>query len=352
MRTRESGIDVIKFFLSIVILLYHWGLGFGGGYLAVEGFFMISGFLMLRSLCKRQAQDGPDGTARFLLRKYGALFLPLLFSALLGFWIYESLIEQRTLLEMAKNLPLLLYEIFPMQVAGLPAMHTTGVSWYVSAMLLAMAILHPLAKRDPRRFSFTVAPLIALLGYGLIAVGCGQLDAPNTRLLSGLVSSGLVRALAGISAGGLLFALCPTEQQGARSAPSRILFTALELGGWAFIAWAMNAKGVARGPMDFVTMAALFGVLYVALSKRSVFALLLHHRWTAVLAACSTYTFLNHYAWVQYLRRAYPEGTTRTLLPRYLALVALSSALVFALCTGTRAILGACKAKKNDTQST
>ncbi len=330
---RQSSIDVIKFFLAIVILLYHFDLYFLGGYLAVEGFFMISGYLMMRSLYKKsgEAACAPDGTARFVLHKYAAIFFPLLFSAISGFLIYECLIYDHSLELMLEKAPLLLYEIFPLQVAGFGAYYSTGVSWYLSSLFLSIALLHPFAKKDPARFSYTVCPLIILLGYGYLCAHTGKLDVPASWLI-GLFNSGLIRGAAGVSAGCLLFTLTSRAQEkSAPTMPMRVLLTVLEIFGWAFIIKCMSEEKFVRTPMDYVAVAVIFGVLYIALSQRSLFSLFICHKWTAILSTCSTYMFMNHYAWNQYFKNIHPEKTLKETLPWYLLCVAASSLAVWVL---------------------
>ena len=83
---RNSSIDYLKFLFSVIIVLYHYGLWFSGGYIVVEGFFMITGFLMMGSLYRQKdaVELPPDGTAKFVFRKYKAIFLPLLFPLSVG----------------------------------------------------------------------------------------------------------------------------------------------------------------------------------------------------------------------------------------------------------------------------
>ncbi|MBQ8141186.1 MAG: acyltransferase family protein [Clostridia bacterium] len=343
---RQSSIDFIKFFLSIIIIFLHFEFIFSGGYLAVEGFFMISGFLMMRSLCKKQ-DTSPEGTMRFVLHKYKAIFLPLLFSAISGFLIYEFLIFKDTYDIILRRIPLLLYEIVPLQVAGFEAMYTTGVSWYLAAMLLAIALIHPFAKKDPQRFAYTVCPTAAVLIYGFLCARCGNLSIPNTWLLEGLLNTGLLRGIAGIASGCFLYVLVSrTFDKKAPSIKERCLFTLLEILGWAFILLLMTNKHFVCTSMDYVFLPIMFGVLYIAFSQKSIFALFINHKWTGILSACSIYTFMNHLAWSQYFKYTYPDKTKFELLPWYILCVIVSSVCVWLLTKLTELILRKIKERR------
>ncbi|MBQ2999612.1 MAG: hypothetical protein IJD64_04045, partial [Clostridia bacterium] len=174
---RNSSVDYLKFLFSIIIFLYHFRLGIYGGYLVVEGFFMISGYLMYSSLRKHREQaELPDSTAKFIWYKYRSIFLPLFFSVISGFIVAEFILLPPMEIEKLRDIPLLLFEIFPLQIAGSKGRLTTGVSWYISAMLLAMAILHPLFKKKPEHMAYSFCPITSLLIYGFLMATYGNLD--------------------------------------------------------------------------------------------------------------------------------------------------------------------------------
>ena len=350
---RQSSIDFIKFFLSIIILFLHFEYIFSGGYLAVEGFFMISGFLMMRSLCKKH-DPSPESTARFVLHKYAAVFVPLLFSAISGYLIYEFLVFKDTYDVALRKIPLLFYEIVPLQVAGFDVMYATGVSWYLSAMLLAIALIHPFAKKDPLRFAYTVCPTAALLIYGFLCACCGHLSIPDTWVAGGLLNSGLLRGLAGISAGCFLYALVSrASEKKAPSMAARCAFTLLEIMGWGFLLLLMSDAQFVSTTVDYVFVPVMFGVLYIAFSQKSLFCLFINHKWTSVLSTCSTFIFMNHFSWAQYFKASYPEKSKPELLPWYILCTVVSSVVVFLLTKLTELLIGKIKAgRKKEPQGT
>ena len=327
---RNHSIDVIKFVFSIVILLHHFNLLFFSGYLAVEGFFMISGFLMMNSLFAQTQETilKENSSARFVFKKYSAIFLPLLFSAISGFLIYELLVITDATEPIIQRIPYLLFEIFPLQVVGFEAYYATGVSWYLSALFLGIAIIHPLAKRNPERFAYTVCPPVILLFYGFLCFKLKNLNVPCVWLLD-FINSGLIRGIAGLCAGCLLFVLSKNSNKAKKiTLIPRILYSVLALAVWFFFFQSITNKDLIQTTHDFITTAALFGALYLELSQKTILSLIFRHRWTSILSTVSTYVFMNHYAWAQYFLTLYPNSTWQEVLPWYLLCTAVSSCAV------------------------
>lgn len=345
---RQNSIDFIKIFFAIVVVLFHFETFFIAGYLAVEGFFMISGFLMIRSINKNseEIRTSKDSTARFVFHKYSAIFLPLLFSAIFGFIIYEIFIFKKPVNLLLRSIPRLLYEVFPLQVAGMDAYYSTGVSWYLSSLFLSIAILHSFAKRDPEKFAYTACPVIALLGYSLICVNCKMLDVASIWLFGNIINTGLIRGLAGISLGCILYYL--VERESKKQEPTkqaRIFYTFITIACIAAFIYFTTTPGVARTTSDFICLAPLFLLLYIELSGKSLFKYITNYKWTHVLSTASLYIYMNHFAWRMFFDTNYAGYDRITLLPWYLLCVALSSSAVCLLTYVTRKIIRVIKNK-------
>ena len=162
--TRNSYLDVMKFLFSIIIILYHFGFFFKGGYIVVEAFFMISGYFLMKSL-KRSQDDLPLGeqTVRFVIHKYKAIVFFLIPSAIIGCIAYIFILPRDTEAVLMQA-TLMLFEMIPLQTAGYQGFFATGVSWYLSALFLSSMIIFPMAKKLKTNFSLWLAPLIAILG--------------------------------------------------------------------------------------------------------------------------------------------------------------------------------------------
>lgn len=282
----------------------------------------------------------PDSTAKFVLHKYSAIFLPLLFSAISGFLIYECLIYGNTADVSVTRIPLLLFEIFPTQIAGFFGFWATGVSWYLAAMLMAIAMVHPFAKKDPLKFGYTAAPVISILVYGLLCHQFNALDVPNSWVLE-IVNTGLLRGLAGICAGCVLFCLVKRSETKV-SLGMQCVFTAAELVGFWYLLSTISDAEKARTNIDFVLTAVLFGILYLALSGKTLFSRIPANPVSRVMATVSTYIFLNHYPWCVYFSQTYFDTNLRTreeMFWPFLGCVATSALATWTLTVVTRRLL-------------
>lgn len=84
------GLDGLRAIAVSVVLLYHAGAGFYGGFLGVETFFVISGFLITALLLADWRTNGRVGLAAFWARRARRL-LPALFALLGGTLLFAAL---------------------------------------------------------------------------------------------------------------------------------------------------------------------------------------------------------------------------------------------------------------------
>ena len=81
--TYRRDIDGLRALAIIPVVLYHAGIpGFGGGFVGVDVFFVISGFLMA-SLISNEIAQGEFSLVRFYERRIRRIF-PALFTVLIA----------------------------------------------------------------------------------------------------------------------------------------------------------------------------------------------------------------------------------------------------------------------------
>lgn len=160
-------IDFLKFIASLIIVLYHsWVFSpnndshFIFGYLVVDFYFIVCGYLMMKSLNKRN-----DETYVFMEKRIKRL-LPAIIVCFIVSYIFTF----------GRN-AFTLSAIFSNQVWGdLFLLKTYGYGgaisvawWYLSAMLFTLALLYPLARKYKKTYTHYIAPLIIVVTLALVS---------------------------------------------------------------------------------------------------------------------------------------------------------------------------------------
>lgn len=329
-KKRNGYIDIIKFILAVIVAEFHLESGlFPGGRVAVEGFYMISAFLMMKNIARDKYPQDSLGvsTLRFTANKYKALFQYLLPSVAVGYVVY-AIMEERTIVEFLRRAPLLLFEIIPLRTSGIRGIHVVGISWYLSAMFLALGILYPLCRKFRRNFTLMVCPLIFVFAYGFVSENYGTIAVTSGFLEDALFSSGMARALGASAAGCLIFEISEALSEKRFSVFGRLSFTALELAGYWYLFYAMHNHP--KSKYDFVLVFLMFGLLTIGICGLSFTTYLFRGKWTKAFGICSTLIVLNHYYWCKYLLKVLGKGYFKTdKVWHYVAAVAVSCAVVY-----------------------
>lgn len=329
-KERNGYIDFIRFIFALVVTEFHLETGwFPGGRVVVEGFYMISAFLMMKSIARDKHPEDSLGvsTLRFTAHKYRALFLYLLPSAIFGYVVY-AIMENRQLLSCLQRLPLLFFEIVPLRTAGFQGIHVVGISWYLSAMFLVLAILYPLCRKFRRGFTLTVCPLLFLFCYGFISETYKSIAVTSGFVENALFSSGIYRALGASAAGILIYEISVELSKKNVTKLGRAAFTVLELAGYAYLFYAMHYHP--KSKYDFFLVFLMMFLLTVGICGLSATTYLFRGKWTRPFGTLSTLIVLNHYYWYRYLPNVLGEGYHMTeKVWHYVAAVALSCAVVF-----------------------
>lgn len=244
-------IDFLRFLFSVIVVLHHsrYVLGddncyFLGGSLAVEFFFFVSGYLLLVGADKAGRKNGAGDllsggvdkagrteaagletkgvgagttgiggeangigaetngigaeTLHFILHKIRSFLPEFLIAWWIGF-VLIGVVRQYGVLDYLKAFGNDFWELTLVKMSGLFTHGIDGAMWYLSAMLLGMAILYPLLRTKRDLMTHLVCPLLALFLYGYLCQAEGHPRDPIVWL--GLCYKGLVRAVAGLCTG-------------------------------------------------------------------------------------------------------------------------------------------------------
>lgn len=226
-------VDLLKFIFSVIIVLYHtwvfaggYGLGiFNYGYLAVDFYFIVTGYLMMQSIEKDTNKKDSIGikTLKFIYKKIAGIFPYILFAFILGiFLIYKQDLFSIRLL--TSNT--LISEILQLGTLGL-GYSINSATWYISAMLIVLFCLYPLANKFKDNYNTLIAPLLLLLFLGICYSFNIMIDDPINKIALGL--NGLYKGFIYILLGNITYSLTKQLKNINFNKAGKCLLTILEM---------------------------------------------------------------------------------------------------------------------------
>ena len=217
MKKHNGYIALWKFIFAVGILLFHCAkkLDYGDSVpahflyasIGVDFFFLVSGYLLMKKTEseRERGDDRPlaEATVSFIRGKAEAIFPYLLLSWLLRLFV-ELLFERPGATEVLESF---FAELMFLVSAAKPDYILNSVTWYVSAMLLAMLLIYPLCRKYGRGFALIIAPLIGLFVGGFLVREYSSLSLRDWKKNTGFMTLGLMKAVAEISLGTFVYML-------------------------------------------------------------------------------------------------------------------------------------------------
>lgn len=204
-------IDFLRFVFSITIVFYHswifagtFGKGyFNYGFLSVDFYFIVTGYLMMNSIYKKPIDDNGVlyQSSEYIFLKFKRLFPGLVVAFIAGLFLtYESRMFSIKFL-LSRDF---LAELFPMGVLGYD-ITINGSWWYLSAMFLVLWVLYPLANKFRKGYLVYICPLIILFTIGFVKTNGININDPISS--SCFLKSGFYKAVIFIPLGNMVYIL-------------------------------------------------------------------------------------------------------------------------------------------------
>ena len=347
MKTGKNGkIELLRFLFCLAIMLVHTeyfvpdGVErvFPRGALGVEFFFLVSGYLMARTCWKQNQMEGslslPRDTRQFMAKKIKAIMPNFLIA-----WVIAFVVSEVTKLN--TSLPGLLaagadqiWEILLIAMAGFGKVRANNVSWYISAMLLAMLVLYPICRKKFELFVGILAPIIAIFLLGYFARTDQTLVTTHAIVFGSY--KGTLRAFAVVSLGAASFPLIEWFSALPLSKLARGLVSFGEAVCYAGVLFHLASGSGKR--FDFLCTLLIFVGVVLSFSKQGLWAEKFDNRVCSGLGSFSLSLYLCHGFWGRGLERLYSralEQGTVGMNPQtefhYMLAIYFSLALVTAL---------------------
>lgn len=155
-RSRNPIIDLMRFVFIICVVLHHAILfrpRIMAGYIGVEFFFIVSGWLMMKKLAAYTGEiDVGTYTFQFIKHKLSAFYIELLVSSIFGL-IAMQVFNWQGMKALGAAFVYLMGDFALLQIWGFPVYSATGVVWFLSAMVSAALIMVPLALKLEKIFN-------------------------------------------------------------------------------------------------------------------------------------------------------------------------------------------------------
>lgn len=296
---RNGSIDLMKFGFTLLVMMFHTTKLFKGGYIAVDFFFIVSGFLMAKSMESRMMKEetkslglGTD-TLSFLLRKAKGIF-PYYVSAFVLSFVIGSLILDRSWKDAIILLFRSPYNLFMLEMAGNYDMgHRLQASWYISAMLLAMLFVYPIRKKKTNLFDLVIAPILFLAFVGWAYQTKTGVSGFTVGYQSDLhIYNGLIRGIAEISIGCTCFTAGKKLNDLDFTVVGKIIISLIEWCGYAVVIFC--AYRYAQSDIDLVLLLIIAVSVTLSFSGKGILTPIMNNRVFSYLGSFSLQMYLMH----------------------------------------------------------
>lgn len=210
MNKRYCSLDIAKFAFTMMVAVFHFWDNYNqparGGFIAVEFFFIVSGFFLMKQHAEQIKRITP---MRFMLVRVKKYYPHYIFSFLMLFLVSNVnnvTFHGRNVLDLMSRLINQLPEIFIMHGTIISDEQTilyNSATWYLSTLLIMGYILWALLNEHESEF-LTAAPVIILWIYSYMLYTLGTTNNWRTHVF-GVFNYATLRAAAGMLLGVLVY---------------------------------------------------------------------------------------------------------------------------------------------------
>lgn len=311
---RNGKVEFLRIIFALTIVIHH-GIDFSpersqgimcGGAIATDFFFVLAGYFMTRKAFECICQNEMIGkeTLHFIFNKIKRL-MPNIYIAFLIAFILN---HRDDLLAFSTSIDFIgaIWENTFLRMSGLVYGWENGVTWYISAMLLSMALIYPFILRYKSNFCYLAAPLGWAFIMGWLYQKYGCLNGIDTW--NGFVFKGFLRGFAGVLGGCISYVIANGLKNIHFTHKARVILTIMENAMYLFIlAWLRKNENT---EIEFIIALMYIGALAITLSAVSVDFKLFQNRLVLWLGEFSLSLYLGHGAILDYIKINMPPALT------------------------------------------
>ena len=270
---------------------------FQGGYIGVEFFFIVSGFLMAKSIFADTGHIRVSllkQTLTFISRKIKRIYPCFLWAFLIAF-IVRAVISGSNLAQILHNIIDSIPELLLLRMSGITGYWVNTPTWYISAMAIVMLIFYPILQTIDKKLFLPFSIITSASAYSWLYYSLGTLE--NPYKWQQFCYSGLIRGVGGIMLGAACFKL------------SSIIRGVQTTGNWRFMAYLLSiielscyltvifvSFSFGRTSVDFLLVALLAIAVTLSFSEKTLqtFIFKKHAEFCLYCGRFSIALYLNH----------------------------------------------------------
>lgn len=335
-KTRNGTIDFFRFIFAICIVIHHGYLLFEGsnytytlferGAIGVEFFFLVSGFLMAKSINKEKDDNAiEDSTIKFMFKKissfYPAFFISYVISIILiSIFCYTG--EKMFITRFFDSI----WELLLIRGFGFQGVRSYPASWYLSAMVIAMTLIYPIYKKNKGFFEKYLSLLIPLLIFGYMFHTTKSIL--NIEIFMGIMYKSTLRAIGVICLGIFSYSVCEKLKRITFTNQGEKLLTFIEWFGYLLTIFYMQFFKEFKVGFDFLILLFLAISVTLSFSNKTKTRNIFNKEIYIKLGKYSLYPYLIYYPFGVILGK-YMKNLT-PIIPIFLYLV-LTFLVAFAI---------------------
>lgn len=304
MKKHNGIISFWKFMFCLMIVVFHAGefysnksvIWFANGSIAVEFFFIVSGYLMAKSAMnepKKTNEATGKKTFDYIFRKIKSLF-PYILIAYIIDCVLRYMAGAHTIRFFVRSI----YDLLLLNMTGLKTTKLIAHTWYISAMLICMALIYPQIKKYGKNYFYWIAPLSVILIAGWLNYNYGNLR--NPTLWVGFTYKGVVRGYFEICLGTILYPLAQKLNKIDFTTFGQVFITGVEIIG--FITPFVISHFIKGQVYDYVLVSIIALSILLAFSEKTLEFKLFNNKLFYTLEKLSLTVYLVHNAIRNYIR--------------------------------------------------
>lgn len=211
---KNGKIELMRFIFALAILFRHINLKVYNltktigifslgtrGYMGVEFFFLVSGFLMAKTIYnniqKNQIVQLGSETFKFIYKKVKSILPYHVIVCILMAIAVCLLAPDKIPWKLIKKMP----SVLLIQTTGIlgDSSPLIAMEWYLSAMFLSMCVIYPLCRKNYNLYTRVIGPVLSIFIIGYLIKTTGYLSGTTSWII--FTMKGNLRAFAEINIG-------------------------------------------------------------------------------------------------------------------------------------------------------